>query len=770
MRHLLFSLLLFLSVSTFSQTNVSLKGSIVLQSGGKIDSYETYLLSPTDSLVVFMNVFFEKEFFFKNIDTGSYILKINSIQCQPYDTLITIFGGNNIILPDIALKDNELSEALVIGRKPLVSYNNGNLTFNVADSYLKDENNINAILEKIPSIMVDYNGVISIFGKNNLVIYINEREVKDQAQVKSLQPSDIEKIELVRNVGAEYSASVDAVLKIRTKRRYDEKMSIVLTNNTYINKNISNDINIGISFNNGKLSHYLSYYNDLTKGEQHDDNITQTFFDHYSGINKRAVDMVNKYRTNTIFYSLNYSMNSGNELGFQYSGNFSTWDSHDDGIQEILHDKFVVKKKKFDNNEIIDKNFHNFSLNYKHDFDENKALTIIGDYTVPAINVENNVVEFDDNSQNIINNQTSSKFEMASVNTEFKSDHKKIGYNFGIKYSYISNNAIFESSNSQNTNHLLYENIGALYASGKADLGCINVRSGIRLEYANSDIRSQTGLNRNYFNFFPYVSISKSFGKNVNATLFYRRTIKRPSFSNLNPQFIYRDSLTYVTGNPFLQPMFADRISLNVSVSKFNISVNYNTYHNMFFIENKQYADNNSITVSTYGNMSEKYRLLTSSLSYTIDHSLFSSIISIDLSKPYLSWPFDNGTIRMNKPIVLIKTSGNIYFTKSTRFNYSFVFESGGDEDNMRRKSYSNLSFSVSQYFLEKKMMLSLSINDLFDRKKSNRWTSFNNNILYTMDSNPNTRMLIVTLRYNWGMAKGNSQKKSSNTEDMNRL
>jgi hypothetical protein len=306
----LLSVFCLFSFCAFSQNKATLSGSVALQSREDIGSYEIHLLS-ADSAVIVMDVFFENNFTLTGIDTGLYFMRIHSIQTMPYDTLIHLNSGQNIILAPIILRTNELSEAVVTGKKSPISYNNGNISFNVANTYLKDESGIINILGKIPSIMVDYKGSISVFGNNNLAIYINERRVKDQAQVKSLQSADIDKIELIRNVGVEYSASTDVVLKIWTKKRYGEKLFLAINNNTRFNNNISNDVNFSFFYNTDKrFSHFFTFHNDISKSERHDKSYTYTFLELYENLNFRDVNSTGTYKSNNLFYALNYSFNN----------------------------------------------------------------------------------------------------------------------------------------------------------------------------------------------------------------------------------------------------------------------------------------------------------------------------------------------------------------------------------------------------------------------------------------------------------------------------
>lgn len=56
------------------------------------------------------------------------------------------------------------------------------------------------------------------FGKGTPVIYIDNRLLQDNSELQRLSAADIEKVELITNPGAEYDATVKAVVRIRTVR------------------------------------------------------------------------------------------------------------------------------------------------------------------------------------------------------------------------------------------------------------------------------------------------------------------------------------------------------------------------------------------------------------------------------------------------------------------------------------------------------------------------------------------------------------------------
>lgn len=65
------------------------------------------------------------------------------------------------------------------------------------------------------------------FGKGTPVIYIDNRLLQDNSELQRLSAADIEKVELITNPGAEYDATVKAVVRIRTVRNKETVLAVI---------------------------------------------------------------------------------------------------------------------------------------------------------------------------------------------------------------------------------------------------------------------------------------------------------------------------------------------------------------------------------------------------------------------------------------------------------------------------------------------------------------------------------------------------------------
>jgi hypothetical protein len=83
-----------------------------------------------------------------------------------------------------------------------------------------------------------------------------------------------------------------------------------------------------------------------------------------------------------------------------------------------------------------------------------------------------------------------------------------------------------------------------------------------------------------YWNVLPNATWRKEFNKELNTSMVYRATIKRPGITELNPNIDYTDPFTIRFGNPFLKPALAHNFDWTINWLKgkyyINTSVGYN--------------------------------------------------------------------------------------------------------------------------------------------------------------------------------------------------
>jgi hypothetical protein len=764
----------FLIFGTPAFTQTSLRGRVVSESGEKIESYMLVLQSPADSSVATVKMFSDTVFLFSEIEPQTYFLRLRDMQYQPYDTLITVVEGANVLNVPVLLKPATLGEIVIKGSRRVLSYDHGNITVDVANSYLKDDVSLTGILGKLPGVVVDSEGEIGMFGKDRLQIYINEMKASS-GELRSLQPLDIDRIEIIRNVGAEYDADIDAVIKIRTRKKRNENIFVSLNDNLNVSHYLSNSVNLSVYLSyNEKLSQYFTYSNFAGKSRGHSRSYIYTYFDDYRNCNFRDDYSIDKSTRNNLFYSLNCSISKNKDLGVQYSGYFHSVPRERNGTRLIYHDEELIKTVNLNSKETLKRSRSIVNFNYKQKFNDKSELFVIADYVIRNAYETTDIIEssIDWRADNLINTDNDGK--VISINPEYKMTWKKYAGNFGLKYSYMNSYSLVEYRSLNEDYSQVSEHAGGAYIVFGADLSFVNIKSGLRLEYTNSEIQYEdlsNNLTRSYLNLFPHVSISKKVNEHFSLTAYYRQTISRPPIGSISTIVRYRDSLHYTIGNPHLKPAITDAFNFNVNWRGFDFSLDYRIYKNKSVDEYLSDTLNPNKTIDTYGNIKGKNKVLTAMFSYSFNNSIFNSMTNITCKKSDLSLLFNNEIIRFNRPRYFIDHSGDWKFLKNTSFNYRLRYSPSGDDEYTRMKFHCNLEAGITQHLFDRKLMISLYVDDILKTNRlSNRWTQYSNNIaLMQDDDRPDTRYVSVTVRYNFGKSK-NIQQKRSDTDQIGRL
>jgi hypothetical protein len=491
----------------------------------------------------------------------------------------------------------------------------------------------------VPGVLV-INDKLSVVGKGAPVIMIDGRlsQYTDMMQVlRDMSAADIEKIELITNPGARYDASGGAVINIILKQNANlgtnGSVNGIATTGLYDRTTAHTDRNFyrhgeGISINHrqGRWNVFAGY-NFLHKN-QFDYNEFDRLIGSYRFFQfNYAPEYQNSH---TYRGGADYYMNKRNTFGIMIRGfarsglsesRNHTWQSDGATAQPVSDfQTFNNTRTKRVNTSV--------NGNWKHSFDSlGNELNIDIDYSGFTVN----------NTSDIIN-QLSNGVQYSSLQTidnpvhllVFKTDYiRPIGKNTrleaGMKsgIAKINNDLSFAQNGNldknRSTEFTYRENINAAYASLQHQFNKWKLQGGLRTEQtiATGKMQGQLVLDRNYWQFFPAVFITRTFSKTLSGILQYSKRVNRPSFQQQNPFVEYLDSLTYSKGNPLLKPEIANQYKFSLAYKDQPFfSVSYNKKHDVIF-ENAPNQDGN-LTYTTPENLAA-YENLAVELDFPIE-------------------------------------------------------------------------------------------------------------------------------------------------------
>lgn len=229
MKHILS--LIFLSLIFLCQVSgQTIKGILMDETEQPVAYANIVLLAMPDSAFVSGTVSDEKGNFVLNAADGDKIVRISSIG---YVTLYRPCHAPDLGVIKLASDAQMLGEVVVKGQLPKTRLKGDALVTNIQNSVLSIAGSANDVLAKIPGIQ-GKDGDFTVFGKGTPVFYINGRLVRDKSELERLHSSDIKSVEVVNNPGAQYDATVKAVVLIRTLKPVGEGLGFnVKTSNMY---------------------------------------------------------------------------------------------------------------------------------------------------------------------------------------------------------------------------------------------------------------------------------------------------------------------------------------------------------------------------------------------------------------------------------------------------------------------------------------------------------------------------------------------------------
>lgn len=701
-------------------------------------------------------------FFFRSVQPEEYSLSVYSIGFET-QTIHFFLQKDSTITVILNPLHNTLKEVTVTGTKPVIERKPGKIIYDVANSIQSAGSNGLEALSQAPGIQINDHS-ISLAGRGLMSVMINGRLLHLSGRaltnyLKSFSVSQISKIEIITHPSAQYDAEgnaglINIITKHSNKQNFSGEATGALSRFFYKDqpdyKGIQNygDIQSGmqLDYNKNKWSLYtnISY----TAGRE--------IWGYGIGVKYPdktwAMKDTGEYRISTlnIISGADYVLSPTTSIGVEYLYGHHVEDGADyvnvpvynsEGQKDSLLKTYATYFPIAWTNSFNFHFIHNLSAT-------GSKLTLNADYfnfyrfdrsdfeTNTFINSDKPDTErrkeyYDTTLQNI-------RIYTFKADLELPVSFAK--FNLGTKLSFINNYSNIYYYLKQNGNLILdndlsnefryIENTQAFYGNGTKSLGKWDMEAGLRAEITQtkgiSYLKSQK-INRHYTKLFPSLLASYKMNDVHTLSLSYDKRIHRPTFWNLNPYKSMMTAYSYVEGNPYLEPEYITNIELSdIYKNRFTSSFYVQRINNGFaqvtlgntdtflirtdmlnFIHTWQYGISESLSVQPFRWMESNNQI---NLYYTTVHSVLSYVKS------------------ERAPGAFIETDNTFFFNRnktlagSLGFRYQFpAIEQFGITD-----GYSNLSMGIRLTTLQKKLNISLTMNDLFRSSASTLHTTVN--------------------------------------------
>ena len=692
---------------------------------------------------------------------------------------MTLFGQEKCDSVDIDSIANywdkvlELNDVVVVARRPVLKQTPDRIVYLTKnDTYATGLNGIE-VLDRIPRVTVEGDAV-TVAGKSSVRYILDGRilEMSDEAialQLKNIQASGIEKIEVLTTPPAKYAAGTNvAFISITTRNE-----TLGTKGNVWGRGIAREDFSYMLGGNLSHTNHKVEISTDASwsdnKGINELDR-TFVFSDHEKTSNR-----------STHFTNLTFGINGlfkykfTEHLSIGVIANYNTT-----RLNSVLND--ITN----DNGNIF--NSSNYSPARPNDA---FTLTTFADWQLDDIgkmlsltyncfnkstkSFSDVLTTWDDGSSHLTNNGYN-KYNIHSVKLDATLPFKVFKMETGLAYTGIGNKTAL-TAGTYDDSHWIFdpslsntfdynENTLAAYVSVEKSLTkSMFGKIGLRYEHTNAKGHQSIGEenhDNSYGYLFPSLNLSWNNLSLGRFALSYSMGITRPNFGDLNPFRYYTTTSDYVSGNPDLKPSISHNAELSYSF-KGVYAVLYNSYNRnaigyvtRFNTDGSQFSipenciNNNKVGLyaSYYSSIFDWWNVnIGGEVFYTNAKSNIADFREHDDS----SW---SSKLELSTSWMLNRAKTLIF---NVRFSHYFPYH----EQMVQYKAMTLMGIEMRYTLLNNRLTLTAAVNDPFGWNITKSTTLYNDYSVY-IRNNIHSHAVSLRVSYSFGHNKVNNVYRDS--------
>lgn len=725
----------------FSQNSIS---GMIKSNGNPVPYANILIYNATDS-TNFLGTASDMDgkFEIPNINFNKGILKISALGFDSYSQEITIPSTELSI--ELMSKANDINEVTITATQNTITQEPGKTVLNVANSSVNANNSAYELLRKIPGVIVDNNGNITVKGRGNIMVYIdgNPTYISGNDLKKLLEntnASNIEKIEVITQPGANFDAEgnggiINIVMKKKVAMGFNGSIEGFYGQGFYPKAgggislsygrkkwNLSGSYNF--NFNNGLM--WITNIRPIGSSEYNQNYWAST--PDYSHAGKIAFDYTFSKK---VFSAINFNYNFSNGLwGARNRVEFKNAAGLIDSVQTV-NDSTPYNSYNLRGNILTKVNLDTTGQHITFNLDlgtfrDNVRGKYIYDFLDPF-----GVSYRTSPSQRYTN---SPLLYIIAGKIDYVNPHfLKMELNAGWKSSYVTNDGqveyfnMFASGDSiitDRSNRFIYEeNINAAYLILKKKIKKWSFEAGVRMEHTNTTgTQMTTGQvnKQNYVSFFPNAGIGFSPSEIHQINFIYNRRINRPDYNELNPFLYVLDNYSTYQGNPNLKPQFSH-----------NFELSYSIFQALTFTASYSNVDNQIFDAFTIDSINPQRAIFTKT---NLGNShVFNAGVSFGM--PITKWwmffvsgnaiynTFKDSTLNIDNSGWYGVFSTYMEFTLPKKFSIELTsyFMTGAPMNQGISQPNGDVSAGISKKLFKDKLQLTFNVSDIF---RTTRWNS----------------------------------------------
>ena len=745
------------------KTDRRLIGRTIDEQGRPVAYATISLLSPADSSLVGSGLTNEAGDFVIPTDAVRVILRCSFVG---YKTVCRLCDVGNVGTIQLQTDNYTLDDVTVQGH--LITPSADGLTVNIENSSLADIGLASDVLRHLPFVSVK-NNTYDVIGKGTPLIYINNRLVRDNTELTQLNSSEIKQVKVCLNPGAEYDASANAVIIIKTIKQTGEGFSGIVDGFVQAERVVSHGASSTLNYRKsgidvfGSLRYFVKQLEANQTGEQH----------HGDLHTDEDIKLEGRDFTLTATLGSNYQWNDYSSAGFRYQytntprQHFNCFNDETAIRQGVMSLRIVSKDYRQQKPE---RHYLNAYCNYG--FSDEAYLKLDLDYL---------------NGRTITNQD----YNLGEISLYSRNEAKNILYagrllfaaplwggtvKTGAEASYTANDNHYDvvdddiiassihSTPNKARQHLYAGFLEYAYAWG----GRWNANLGIRYEYTDFDYYVDgvwsPEASKTYAGLFPSASLGYKAG-DISLSLAYRYTTRRPSYFALRSAIAINSPYSYEGGNPMLQPSKTNTLTLTFSWKDLHLMTTYATVKDGISYIYDIFEDSDSIMFFQTRNVDVSRLTVSAYYSPTL-FRIWKPELKVDFTKPYITYRGKD----YNQPRCYFEMYHHVELTPTLKVFCEADYTTAGNLGSEVGYYYADFYAEAGciKTFFGERLRLMLSVTNLFNTSRE-KWRLDTNGILYEKWNDAGRRTFLLTATYRFNQSKS-KYKGTASTSELNRL
>ncbi len=736
-------------------------------------------------------------FVFDAVAEGNYFLEIKVLG---YHTI----RKNNIIISEtsptfdtgilqLQSAEHDLQTVTVQADKAFIERQADRMVVNVENSIMQSGSSVMELMEKLPAVQVNQDGLISLRGKQGVNIMIDGKPVVLSGQdlanmLRGTSSSNIQKVEIITNPSARYDAAGNSgIINIVTKKNKREGLNGSV--NTGYGQGRYEKYNAGINLSL-KEKHYNIYLNYSYSRRKGFNNLVLTR-NFYSADTLNTVFQTNNYiifpfSTHTPRAGADFYLSKRTTVSVLGTGLLNFFNPSANNHTDILTGLYQKQSSYNFTNQSADK-WYNYALNTQlhHQFDTSgRELTTDLDYVRYWNNTDQLFTTTSHNatgdfiSRNILIGDQDGHLTIYSAKVDYIQPFKQMRFETGAKSSYVTADNDIKFYNrldeevkfdSLRSSHFIYaESINAAYANLNTEWKRLNGQFGLRAEQTiahGKQILNGNTFHRNYIQVFPSVFLDYKLNEKNSFNLSAGRRIDRPAYQQMNPFRRLIDATTYAEGNPYLLPQLS-----------YNTELTY-AYNNALFVTLGYSLTTNNITDVLVQDAQTRTTVQT-----VVNLNRFNYYnLNLVYSKKLLSWWTTNTSllcyyglyngiinayaVSRGIPSFVLSTNNSFSIADGLSAEAGFSYTHPNVYGITLMRYNHNLTVGIQKSVLKKQGSLTLNVTDLFWKSYPRGITDFWG-VHEAWSSRRDTRVINLTFSCRFGKGQAGRLRKNTGADE----